>query len=133
MALRRETGDTPPPGGGEPAGAGRETPAPLLGWILGPAAWALQHAVGYAMLPWLCDGGGTWPYHALIGACVALCGIGAFAARRAARSAAGAASKRTAERLRFLSRGGYLLSGGALAAILVAYGGAVSIGLCTGR
>lgn len=120
-------------GAGRPESRHRESPTPLLGWILGPAAWALQHAMGYAMIPWLCDAGLTWPYHALIGICVALCGLGAGAAWSAARSARNAPSRQTGDRLRFMARGGYILSGGAVTAILIAYGGAVWIGLCQGQ
>lgn len=136
MALRPNDGEAPARHDREADASehrDRESPMPLLGLTLGPAAWALQHTIGYAMIPWLCDMGQTWPYHALIGACIVLCCVGAIAARAASRSARRARSKRSADRLRFMARGGYILSGGAVAAILPAYGGAVWIGLCTGQ
>lgn len=109
----------------------REAAAPWLGWLLGPAAWALQHAIGYAMIPWLCAMGRTWPYHLLIGISVASCCFGAMGAWSAFQSARNAKDKRTGDRLYFMSFGGFVLSAGALASILVAYIGAVWLGLCT--
>lgn len=128
MDLKREKTDLP-----SNRRESRESAAPWLGWVLGPAAWALQHAGGYAMIPSLCETGQTWPYHALIGACIALCGIGATTAGFARRSAKNGRSPQSSDRLRFMSFGGYLLSAGSLAAILVSYFGAVWIGLCTGQ
>lgn len=111
---------------------GRRALAPWLGWVLGPAAWALHQGIGYAMIPWLCRSGEEWPYHALTAFALALCGAGALAARSAYRRAATVRQERGADRLRMMALGGFMLCATALGGIVVEYAGSFWLDTCTG-
>ena len=111
---------------------GREALTPWLGWIFGPAAWALHQGIGYAMVPWLCAIGEEWPYHALTVFALALCGAGALAARRAYRRAGIVRQERGAERLRMMALGGFMLCAAALGGIVVEYAGSFWLDVCAG-
>lgn len=111
---------------------GREALTPWLGWIFGPAAWALHQGIGYAMVPWLCGIGQSWPYHALTAFSLVLCGLGALAARHALRRSRHVRPKRSEERLRMMALGGLMLCAAALGGIVVEYAGSFWLDLCAG-
>ena len=109
---------------------GREALTPWAGWILGPAAWALHQGIGYAMVPWLCVLGATWPYHALTVVALALCALGGWAAAHALARSRRVRPQRSVERLRMMALGGMMLCGAALGGIAVEYLGVFWIDTC---
>ena len=111
---------------------GREALTPWLGWIFGPAAWALHQGIGYAMVPWLCDLGTRWPYHALTVFSLVLCGLGALAARAALHRSRRVRPERSENRLRMMALGGLMLCAAALGGIVVEYAGSFWIDVCAG-
>ena len=111
---------------------GKEALTPWLGWVFGPAAWALHQGIGYAMVPWLCRMGAEWPYHALTVFSLALCGLGALSARRALHRSRLVRQERGAERLRMMALGGLMLCAAALGGIVVEYAGSFWLDFCTG-
>ena len=111
---------------------GREALSPWIGWLMGPAAWALHQGIGYAMIPWLCDLGTRWPYHALTLMALAMCGVGVLASFRALRRARRAAPRRSAERIRMMALVGLMLCLAALGGIALEYAGSFWLELCTG-
>lgn len=111
---------------------GREALTPWLGWIFGPAAWALHQGIGYAMVPWLCRLGTEWPYHALTAFSLVLCALGAVTARAALHRSRLVRPERSAARLRMMALGGLMLCAAALGGIVVEYSGSFLIDVCTG-
>ncbi len=109
---------------------GREALTPWAGWFLGPAAWALHQGIGYAMVPWLCDLGTRWPYHALTVFSLVLCGLGALAARHALNRSHHVRPERSVERLRMMALGGLMLCGAALGGIVIEYAGSFWLNTC---
>ena len=104
---------------------------PWLGWLFGPMAWALHQGVGYAMVPWLCDLGTRWPYHALTGLAVLLCLSGIVAALKAQRRSHHVYPPRSADRLHMMALVGLMLSAAALFGISLEYAGSFWLSPCT--
>lgn len=101
------------------------------GWVFGPMAWALHQGIGYAMVPWLCDLGSRWPYHALTVFSVALCGLGALTARHALRTSAHVRPARSRDRLRMMAWVGLMMSLTAFGGIAVEYLPSFWLDICT--
>ena len=110
---------------------GREALTPWLGWLFGPAAWALHQGIGYAMVPWLCETGQVWPYHALTGFALLLCAAGAWAALHALRRSRTVRPERSEMRLRMMALVGFMLCASALGGIVVEYGASFLIQVCS--
>ena len=111
---------------------GREALTPWLGWFLAPSAWALHQGIGYAMVPWLCATGRTWPYHALTAVAVTLCGLGALSSLLALRRSRRIHPRHSEERMRMMALVGLMFSGAALGGIVVEYAGSFWIDVCAG-
>ena len=111
---------------------GREALSPWLGWIFGPAAWALHQGIGYAMVPMLCSMGARWPYHALTAFSLLLCAAGVLAAFEALRRSRQVRPERSAMRLRMMALGGMMLCGAAFGGIIVEYAGSFWLSICAG-
>jgi hypothetical protein len=109
---------------------GFEALSPWLGWVLGPAAWALHQGFGYAMTPMLCRMGELWPYHALTVAAVALCAGGALSSGSALRRSRMVEPERSAERIRMMALVGLMLCAGAFGGIALEYAGSFWIDPC---
>ena len=110
---------------------GWEAVSPWLGWFFGPAAWALHQGIGYAMIPWLCQLGSRWPYHALTGIAIALCAAGIFTALSAQRRSKHVYPPRSADRLHMMALVGLMLSAAALGGITLEYAGSFWLSICT--
>lgn len=104
---------------------------PWLGWVLGPAAWAMHQVFGYALVPVCCDIGSRWPLHVLTAACLTLAAAGAVLAWGALRRASTLCASRSAGRLRLLARVGLMLGAIAVAGILLEYTGSFAVDICT--
>ncbi|TFL18361.1 hypothetical protein [Jannaschia formosa] len=127
--------DTSPKDGREKVRAaqeGREALTPWLGWVCGPAAWALHQGIGYAMVPWLCDLGTRWPYHLLTVVSTGLCMVGAWAALHALRRSGRVRSERSEGRLRMMALVGLMLCAAALTGIAIEYGASFWLSVCAG-
>ena len=111
---------------------GKEALSPWLGWFLGPAAWALHQGIGYAMIPWLCEMGTRWPYHALTVVALAMCAGGALTSWHALRQSRHVRPERSAARLRMMALVGLMLCAAALGGIAIEYAGSFWLELCTG-
>ena len=111
---------------------GKEALVAWVGWVLGPAAWALHQGIGYAMVPWLCNLGTRWPYHALTAFALALCVVSALGARRALRRSRKVRPEHSRHRLRMMALVGLMLSTAAFGGILVEYLPSFVLELCTG-
>ena len=110
---------------------GWEAISPWLGWFFGPAAWALHQGIGYAMVPWLCEIGTRWPYHALTAGAVGLCAAGIMTAFRAMRRAPHVYPDYSADRLHMMGLVGLMLCGAALLGITLEYAGSFWLSVCT--
>lgn len=109
---------------------GKEALSPWLGWVLGPAAWALHQGIGYAMVPWICAIGVQWPYHVLTLLALSFCAAGALSARHALRRSHRVRPPRSASRLRMMALVGLMFSAMALLGITVEYAGSFFLEFC---
>ena len=109
---------------------GAEALTPWIGWIFAPAAWALHQGIGYAMVPWLCATDRMWPYHALTGFSVTICGLGAMAAFYALRRSRRIRPERSQQRIRMMALVGLMFCAAAFGGIAVEYAGAFMIPVC---
>lgn len=111
---------------------GLEALSAWAGWITAPAAWALHQGIGYAMIPWLCNLGTRWPYHALTVFSVSLCVAGALASRRALRRSRRIRPDHSRARVRMMALIGLMYSAAAFGGIMVEYLPSFLIDLCAG-
>lgn len=97
----------------------------IAGFVSGPIAWALDLTLSYFLLPRVHWSGARWPLHLVTVLSLAILAAGALAALRVLRTPGEAAARagdgpvaQVTERSRFLARGGLLLCGFFLLAIL---------------
>jgi hypothetical protein len=106
------------------------------GLLLAPAAWALQFAVIYALVPWLCrSGAGELPLliASLVGAAVGIVGVVlAFNNWRRAGSGWRATGNAAVDRARFLAVTGLLLGSYVVAIIVMQAAVMLGTGVCQG-
>lgn len=104
------------------------------GLLLPPAAWAVQMAISYAAVPWLCRFGASRALLVVVavgGLAVALAGV--FLAWRNWRDAGGgwrATGKGAVDRVRFMALAGLLLGGYVAAIIVLQLGLTLGLDVC---
>jgi len=105
---------------------------PWAGWVCGPAAWATHQVFGYALVPFACETGSRWPYHALTIGCLTLAALGALASWSALKRSDTLAKSRSVDRLRLLARIGLMLGAISVTGIALEYIGSFFLGICVG-
>jgi hypothetical protein len=104
------------------------------GLLLPPFAWALQMAISYAAVPWLCRLGASRALLVAVpvgGLAVALAGLFvAYRNWRAAGSGWRATGKSAVDRARFMSLAGLLLGGYVSAIIVLQLGLTLGLDVC---
>lgn len=106
--------------------------APWIGWVLGPAAWALHQFAGYALVPVTCTIGSYWPIHLLTVGCVTVAAAGLIASVLLLRRTRRLEDTRSVGRIRLQSLIGLAICIAAVAGISLEYVGGLLIDPCLG-
>lgn len=92
-----------------------------MGVLIAPAAYFLQLVVAYALIPWVCGGGGSYVLHLVTVTALALCTFGGWLAWRSWRRAGRGYPRddnNVVSRAEFMAFGGLMLSALFFAAII---------------